>query len=49
MKIENYSFQNNQRENFYNVQYKRKFLEYPYYSFIRRNKNVHAIFSALIL
>ena len=32
-------YQNNQRKKHYSL---RKFLEYPYYLFIRKNKNVHA-------
>ena len=37
-------YQNNQRKNLYNVRYEKKFSEYLYYSFISKNKNVHAFF-----
>ena len=42
MKIKNFFYQNNQRKKLYKVWYEKKFSEYPYYSFMRRNKNVHA-------
>ena len=37
-------YQNNQRKKVYNVQHEKKFPEYPYYLFMRKNKNVHAFF-----
>ena len=35
-------YQNNHRKNLCSLQYERKFSEYPYYLFMRKNKNVRA-------
>ncbi len=35
-------YQNDQRKQLYKIRYKKKFLEYPYYSFKCKNQKVHA-------
>jgi len=42
MKIKTFFYQNDQRKKLYKIRYKRKFLEYPYYMFMCKNKKVHA-------
>jgi hypothetical protein len=44
MKIKKFFYQNDQRKKLYKIRYKRKFLEYLYYSFMCKNKKVHAFF-----
>ena len=44
MKFKTFFYQNDQRKKLYKVWYEREFLEYPFYSFMRKNKNVHAFF-----